>query len=112
MWYINYLVFLGLAVLFLLISLWKENNDFWNILSGFVSSILFLIISVAQLEIEIPYTAIQTNNTIITGTHTYTSSISVYLIYIFLGLFILLQIYSWVMVFSYYFKKNNPESGD
>lgn len=109
MWYANYIIFISLGVTFLLIALWKEKNDFWNILSGFISSILFLIVSIAQLEIDFPYTALLSNDTIITGTHTYTSPISPYLVFLFFGIFVILQIYSWVMIFGYTFEKNMPQ---
>ena len=50
--------------------------EFWSITLSLLSTILFFILAPAQFELEIPYTAIRTNNTIITGTHIFTSKTS------------------------------------
>jgi len=108
MWYVNYLLFVGLGVLFILIALWKEFNDFWNILASFISSVFFLVVSLAQMEIAFPYHEMLSNDTVIIGVHTYTSPISPYLTYLWFGLFVVLQIYAWVTIFGYTYEKENP----
>lgn len=103
MWYVTYLIFIGLAVLFLLISLWKENNLFWNVTGSFISSIFWLIISLGQLEIEFPYTKLNSADTIISGSWVFTDSLSPYFTYLFFGIFVVLQVYVWVMVFDFWY---------
>ena len=104
MWYMNYYIFIGLAVLFLLIALWKEDNAFWNLIPTFFSSILWLILGLGQMQIDFPYTAINSADTIVTGYWSYTDPLSPYFVYIFFGLFVILQVYIWAMVL--YFKSS------
>ena len=101
MWYMNYLIFIGLAVLFLLIALWKEDNPFWNLVPTFISSVLWLIIGIGQMEIQYPY-QLYGSQDVICGICEYTDPLSPYFVYIFFGLFVILQVYVWAMVL--YFK--------
>jgi len=106
MWYVQYLIFIGLGVFFLVLSLWKENNPFWNLACSFISSMIWLIISLAQMQIEFPYSFDIGQGEIICGSCTYTDPLSPYFTYFFFGLFVILQIYVWMMVLDkWYFSE-------
>ena len=111
MWQTLYIILIGFAILMLLLSIIKENNPFWNITGALLSSVTFLILSLSGMQIEIPYTAIQSDNTIVTGTHTYTSPISPYLTYFFLLLFILIFIYFLAMIWDKWYNYKNWHGG-
>ena len=101
-----FILFFFLALIMILLSISLENkNSFWNIVGAIVSSVLWLILSLTQMEIEIPYTAIRSNDTIVTGVHTYTSPISPYLTYFFVLLFWLCFIYLIAMVYDKYINR-------
>lgn len=78
-----------------------EKHPYWNLVAGFMSSVIWLILSLSQMEIEIPYQMFNvTSGNIETGMHTFSSPISPYLVYFFFGVFVVLQIYTWAKVFS------------
>ena len=103
MLYMNYLIFIGLGILFLLIALWKEKNVFWNVAGSFISSVFWLVISLGQMELDFPYQLL--GQDVICGYCTYTDPLSPYFVYLFFGLFVVLQIYVWVMVFDLWYTK-------
>jgi len=111
MWYINYFVFVTLAVLFLLLAIYKENNPFLNIVGSLLSCVTWLILTLSQLEIEIPYTAIRSNDTIVTGIHSYTSPISPFLVYFFLLMFIVTFLYFLAMIWDKWYNYKNWHGG-
>ena len=49
-----------------------------------VSTVLWFLLAAAVIEIEFPYTAIQSDDTIINGTHTWGDSTAVSLMYLFI----------------------------
>jgi len=49
-----------------------------------VSTVLWFLLAAAVIEIEFPYTAIQSDDTIINGTHTWGDSTAVSLMYLFM----------------------------
>ena len=49
-----------------------------------VSTVLWFLLAAAVVEIEFPYTAIQSDDTIINGTHTWGDSTAVSLMYLFM----------------------------
>jgi len=49
-----------------------------------VSTVLWFLLASAVIEIEFPYTAIQNDNTIVNGTHTWGDSTAVSLMYLFM----------------------------
>jgi len=93
------LFFLGIILLIFSVEL--ESHPFWNLVSGFMSSAVWLILSLSQLQIEIPYQMFNvTSGNIEVGMQTFSSNVSPYLVYFFFGLFVVLQIYTWVKVFD------------
>ena len=106
MWAVMFVILFVFAVVMLLFGvIYESRNDYWNLIGVAISSFTFLILSLSQLEIQFPYTAIQTNNTIISGVTTYTDPISPYLVYYFFGLFVLTQLYIWSSIWDIYNKK-------
>jgi len=102
MWHVMFIMLFILGLILLLFSVEYEKNMFWNLCAGFMSSIIWLMISLSQLEIEIPYTMYNVSSSSIeSGSHVFTSPISPYLVYLFLSMFIVMQIYTWVKVWDY-----------
>ena len=107
MWSVLFIMLFCMAVLFWIIALKYESNPFWNITSIMLSCIIWLILSLSNMVIEFPYVAIQSDDTIVTGVYTYTSSISPFLVYLFLGFFILSFIYLLVMIWDKWYNYKN-----
>ena len=101
MWFVMFILLFLLALILLMFSVAYERNPFWNLVGAGISSFIWLILSLSQMQIEIPYTAITSSDTIVTGVHTYTDPLSPYLTYFFFGLFAVLQIYIWALVWDY-----------
>jgi len=101
MWHIMFILLFFLGIILLVMSVEMEKHPYWNLVSGFMSSITFLILSLSQMEIEIPYQMYNvTSGNIETGMQVFSSQISPYLTYFFFGLFVVLQVYTWAKVFS------------
>jgi hypothetical protein len=58
-----------------------------------ITTVLFFVLSAAVIELEFPYTAIQSDNTIVTGSHTWGDSTGVALMYLFIMLGVIEMIY-------------------
>jgi len=106
-----FILFFLLAVLMLVIALYLEDNPFWNITGTLISAVLWLILGLSQMQIEIPYTAIRTNDTIVTGYHTFTSPISPFITYFFILMFWICFIYLLAMVWDKWYNYKNWHGG-
>ena len=101
MWYVMFILLFLLGLILMVFSVEYEKHPFWNLVSGFLSSMIWLIISLSQMVIEIPYQMYNVSSGMVeTGVHEYTSLVNVYLTYFFFGLFVIMQVYTWVKVFS------------
>ena len=100
------------AFLMLILAISEEDNPFWNIIGSLVSAILWIILGISQMEIEIPYTAINSADVIVTGVHTYTSPISPYLTYFFIAMFWISFIYLFAMIWDKWYNYKNWHGGN
>lgn len=101
MWNVMFVMLFIFAIVMLIFSVVYERNGYWNLLGAFISSITWLVLSLSQMQIEIPYQFYnETTNTTITGSHVFSSPISPYLTYFFFGLFVVTQLYVWAMVWD------------
>jgi len=75
-----------MAILFMLLSFYFVEKENLVLGSTFVliTTVLWFLLAAAVIEIEFPYVAIQANNTIIYGTHTWGDSTAVSLMYVFI----------------------------
>jgi len=112
MWIVQYLVFICLGVFFLLLSIRLEDHPFWNLIGSIVSTVIWLILSISQIVIDIPYIALLSNDTIITGYYSYTDPIAPFLAYFFLALFWLNFIYLFAMVWDKWYNYKNWHGGN
>ena len=96
-----WLTLFGFTIFLITISLKYENNPFWNIVPIVFATPLFFILGLTQMQLEIPY-QLYNGTAIETGVHIYTSPISPWLNYIFMGLGILLFIYLFAMIYDKY----------
>lgn len=96
-----FIIFFILAVLLMILAIENEDHPYWNIVSSSLSAIFWLILSLSQMEIEIPYQLYNaTSGNLETGYHLFTSPMSVYLVYIFIGMFWVMIIYTIVCIFN------------
>jgi len=112
MWVVQYLIFVVLAVLFLLLAIYNEDHPFWNIVGAIISSVLWLILTLSQLVIDFPYIALRSNDTIVTGFYSYTDPLAPFLSYIFLMMFWLTFIYLMAMVWDKWYNYKNWHGGN
>jgi len=76
---------LGMAILFLLLTVkWKSLS------LGLLDIVLWFIISASVHSLEIPYTAIQSDNVVVHGVHEIQSLYSVSLIFTAIGFIVLI----------------------
>ena len=86
-----FILLLVIAILFLLITI------IWESLSiGIVDVILWLILSISVYQIEIPYTAIQADDTIISGVHTIETLYP--LSWLFMGMAIITMLFLFIQI--------------
>ena len=86
-----FIMILIVAILFLLITI------IWESLSlGIVDVILWLILSISVYQIEIPYTAMQSDDTIITGVQTIETLYP--LSWLFMGLAIITMLFLFIQI--------------
>lgn len=101
MYEVTFYLLLVTAIVFLLLGLTLEGiHDYWFIASLGISMIIFLALSAAVMNIEIPYQMYNaTSGTIETGyqVHGYDYSLS----YLFLGIAVFESIYILVYLFEY-----------
>ena len=103
MWYMMFICLFITALIFTLISFYMRFgiktinlNSYGYFILIFVvfvllSTTLWFLLSAACIEIEFPYTAIKTDDTVMYGTHTWGDSTAVSLMYLFM-LFGVIQI--------------------
>jgi len=92
-----------MAILFLIFALEYEGNPFWNLISSTLSMVLWLILALGGMELERPYTMYNaTSGNIESGYIIYTSPISPYLAYLFLGMAVIMFLYLMVMTWDKY----------
>ena len=90
-----------LTILLMILSVAWERNPFWNLICAALDIPLWLILGISQMQLELPYT-FYTGTTVATGVHTYTSPISPYLTYLFIGLGMIMLFYLIAMVWDKY----------
>jgi len=112
MWVSMFILLLVLAVILMLFSVFNEDHPFWNIVSMFVCFPLWWVLGLGQMEIEIPYVAIDSSDVIVTGYYTYTSPISPFLTYFFFGLGVLCFIYMLAMIWDKWYNYKNWHGGN
>lgn len=101
MWYVMFFVLFGLAVLFMLMAIKYESNPFWNIVSSLISAVLWLILSLSQMELVFPYQFYnEAGNYTVTGYYTFTDPVSPYLVYFFVLMFWVMFIYLLAMIWD------------
>ena len=96
-----FVIFLVIAFIFMYIAILKDYGFYWNITFILFSIILFFVLATGIMDIEYPYTAIQSDDTIITGTHHIYSSVNVYMSYFFYGMASVVMIYMVGYVYMY-----------
>lgn len=111
-WMFIVLTFVSFILLFLSVEYYREKVYFWSFVFSFVSFILFIVLGVAGLEIEIPYTTV-IDDAVVSGVHIVTSKTSVALLYFFNLMAVIMFIFMSVQVFNTVmslFKKNRRNS--
>ena len=76
-------LFLTVAILLMFITIVADLDKFWQTTLLLVDIVLWFLLAASIMEIEIPYQAIQADDTIVTGSHIFSSKISPYLVYFF-----------------------------
>jgi len=101
MWHIMFIMLLLFAILLMIFSIQLENHPFWNVIMAITSVPLWFILGLANMEIEIPYEIYNASSSQIeTGSHVFTSPISPFLTYFFVGIGLIMMIYLIAMVFD------------
>lgn len=101
MWHIMFIMLLIFAILLMICSIQLENHAFWNIIMIVVSVPLWFILGLAQMEIEIPYQIFNNSSgNIETSYQVFTSPISPFLTYFFMGIGLIMMIYLIAMVYD------------
>jgi len=117
MWSVIFIALLVTAVLFMLLGFIFVEKDNLMLATTFilVTTVIWFTLSAAVIEIEFPYTAIQNNNTIVTGTHTWGDSTAVSLMYFFMLMGVIEMFYGLgtipFMVFNQYQKRHADKFG-
>jgi len=112
MWVSMWILLLVFAIILLLFSVLNEDHPFWNIISMMISFPLWWILGYGQLEIEFPYVAITTSDTIVSGYEIVTSPISPFLLYFFFGVGVICFIYMWAMIWDKWYNYKNWHGGN
>jgi len=106
-----FILFFILAGGMLLLAIYLEDSPFWNIVGTLISAVLWLILGLSQMQLEIPYTTVLSNDTILEGTHIYSSPISPFLTYFFVLMFWICVIYLIAMVWDKWYNYKNWHGG-
>lgn len=113
MYYLTFYMFMALAILFTLLAIYfmMEQNYVFASMFQLFSIVTWFTLAAACVEIEIPYTAISSNNTIITGVHTYGDTTAPAQMYFYsmmaMIMFILWLVYSLIpVIWKVLFDKN------
>jgi len=98
-----FILLLIFAILFIIFAIEYEGNPFWNLVSIVLSSVLWFILALSVMQIERPYEMYNaTSGNIETGYHVFTSPVSPFITYIFVGMGIITMIYLVAMVYDRY----------
>ena len=86
MFYILFILFFVLAILFMLLGYYfvEKENLLLATMFTLLTTVLWFLLAASVIELEFPYTAIQTDNTIVNGTHTWGDSTAVSMMYFFI----------------------------
>jgi len=86
MFYMLFILFFILAILFMLLGYYfvEKENLILATMFTLLTTVLWFMLAAAVIELEFPYTAIQTDNTIVNGTHTWGDSTAVSMMYFFI----------------------------
>ena len=102
-----FIMLLVIGILFILLSIEFDLGLFWNVIIILTSIIIFFVLAASVKEIEIPYQMYNaTSGNIETGHHTYSSSISPYLSYLFMMFGSIMMIYFVATIYIYIGKKS------
>jgi len=98
-----FFVLLILAVLFIIFAIEYEGNAFWNLISIVLSTVLWFILALGVIQLERPYTMYNASSGMIeSGYSVYTSPISPFLSYVFMGMAVIMMIYLFAMTYDKY----------
>lgn len=88
MWSVMIVLLFIMAFIFMLLGYYfvEKENILLSTVFILVATVLWFTLAAAIVEIEFPYTAIQNDNTIINGVHTWGDSTAVSLMYLFIML--------------------------
>ena len=86
-----FILILVLSVIFLILSIVWES-----LMISIIDVILWLILSISIYKLEIPYQAIQNDNTIVTGFHSIETLYP--LSYLFMGISLLMMMYMFICI--------------
>lgn len=86
-----FIILLVIALLFLMLTILWES-----LAIGVMDIILWLVLAISVYQIELPYTAIQSDNTIVTGIHTIETLYP--LSWLFIGLAIITMLYVFINI--------------
>jgi len=112
-----FMLFVVIAVIFIFLSITlSENEPFWKILFITLSSVMWFILALSNLNIETPYTLYNSTTGITEMEYSpYIDEGSLYLTYFFGLMAVLCMIYLIVLIFGVYYQrldeKNNEDTG-
>lgn len=108
-----FILLLVFAILLIIFALEYEDNPFWNIISITMSAALWFILALSNLRIESTYQMYNaTSGNIETGISEFTSPISPFISYIFMGMGVIMTVYLIAMVFDKWYNYKNWHGGN
>lgn len=96
-----WIIFLIIAILFMYTVIVKDYGFYWNTVFIMFSIILFFVLAAGIMDLEFPYTVIQTDNTVVNGLHHIYSDVNITMSYFFYGLAVVMIIFYIVYVYTY-----------
>ena len=86
MWSVMFIFLFITAIVFMIMGYYYMEKENLLLASTFIllTTVLWFLLASAVIEIEFPYTAIQNDNTIVNGVHTWGDSTAVSLMYVFM----------------------------
>jgi len=86
MWSVMFIMMVIIAIIFMILSFYYVEEENLVLASTFVliTTVFWFLLAAAVIEIEFPYTVIQSDNTIVDGVHTFGDSTAVSMLYVFL----------------------------
>lgn len=98
-----FIMLLVFAILFIVFAIEFEHNSFWNLISIVLSAVLWFILALSVMQIERPYEIYNASSGVVeTGYHTFTSPVSPFISYIFMGMGVIMMIYLFAMTYDKY----------